>query len=287
MQKVESMLNSKNTYTVGELAKSYDVTRDTIRLYHKKGLLAPSEVSKNRYRSYDVKDIACLNYIMTLKKLNLSLKEIDFLVNKSGLQENRDIITNQVMTIDQKIEELTKLKAILKEYDELFHRSIHELNQYRICKSPTIAYKVLTESLDTSMKEVTHISHDRIPFFTYMIEKAAFNSPSYKDLIITSEGRGKIAKVALSFNYDKSIDELAHTTLNTFSFPICINAIIRCYTDKDYSQLVAIKEYMNSKGYQACGPMISRLLFINNNKSDSADYYEIWIPLEAIKEDIE
>ncbi len=52
------------------------ITKKNIRFYEKEGLLNPTRKAENGYRDYGLKDIACLERIKLLRKLNVPIEEI-------------------------------------------------------------------------------------------------------------------------------------------------------------------------------------------------------------------
>lgn len=62
------------TFTIGELAREFDITTRTIRFYEAEGLLAPIRVGSSRY--YRRRDRTRLKLILRGKRLGFTLGEI-------------------------------------------------------------------------------------------------------------------------------------------------------------------------------------------------------------------
>ncbi|OWA35363.1 hypothetical protein B9G55_12005 [Saccharibacillus sp. O16] len=69
------MINHR-TYTVGAFAKLTGVTERTLRFYHKKELLVPSQYNELGHRLYTDQDLIRLQQILTLKFLDYPLERI-------------------------------------------------------------------------------------------------------------------------------------------------------------------------------------------------------------------
>ncbi|SEO58546.1 MerR family transcriptional regulator [Aquisalimonas asiatica] len=67
-------VNSAPVYTIGELAREFDITTRTIRFYEDEGLLAP--IREGRKRLYRRRDRARLKLILRGKRLGFTLGEI-------------------------------------------------------------------------------------------------------------------------------------------------------------------------------------------------------------------
>jgi len=64
-------------YSPSDVMERYALSRNTLRLYAKNGLLPPSRVNEsNSYRSYSEADLLRLEKILLLKDAGLSLSEI-------------------------------------------------------------------------------------------------------------------------------------------------------------------------------------------------------------------
>lgn len=67
------------TFTVGELAKAFDITTRTLRFYEEQGLLAP--VRRGRQRLFSQRDRTRLRLILRGRRLGFSLAEIGEIVD--------------------------------------------------------------------------------------------------------------------------------------------------------------------------------------------------------------
>ena len=66
----------KERFSPKMLSDITGVSIRTLHYYHEKGLLVPQQMSANGYRYYNVQDISKLQYILFLKELDLTLKQI-------------------------------------------------------------------------------------------------------------------------------------------------------------------------------------------------------------------
>lgn len=94
-------------YTIGEIAKLYNITTDTLRHYEKEGLLIP-ERALNGYRIYTLFDIWKLNVITTMKRLDISLKEIKQFLEERSVEKEKAILNQELQFIEEQINSLEK-----------------------------------------------------------------------------------------------------------------------------------------------------------------------------------
>lgn len=109
--------------TIGQMAQLNGISEQTLRLYHKEGLITPVYQDENTgYRYYDIRQSAQLDMIQYMKALGMSLKEIrqsmkDWDMNhlKRLLRENRD-------AIDKKMQELNLQKRAIERTLDSYER---------------------------------------------------------------------------------------------------------------------------------------------------------------------
>ena len=69
----------QQTYTIGELAKEFDITPRSIRFYEEQDLISPTRTGMNRI--YNNKDRVRLKLILRGKRLGFSLSEIGDIID--------------------------------------------------------------------------------------------------------------------------------------------------------------------------------------------------------------
>ncbi|MBT9292025.1 MerR family transcriptional regulator [Prosthecodimorpha staleyi] len=87
-------------FTIGDLAREFDVTLRTLRFYEDKGLLNPRREGLNRI--YNRRDRARLKLVLMGKRVGFSLTEIKEVLDLYDLKDNQ----------------LTQLRVALKKFNE-------------------------------------------------------------------------------------------------------------------------------------------------------------------------
>lgn len=107
--------------TAGRFAKRAGVTIRTVRFYDKVGLLPPSRRTDNGYRHYELRDLARLQRILTLKYIGLSIDEIKRVIQGEGQEEDlRESLRVQSAILQRKIDHLRLVqKAVANTLEEL------------------------------------------------------------------------------------------------------------------------------------------------------------------------
>lgn len=108
-------------YKISEVAKTFNITRETLIYYDTIGILKPEYISKeNNYRYYSDESITKLSFILMLKDSNFSLKEIQKYLNCKDGTESVKILLKKLEKIELQIENLKNSKIrIEKEIKEI------------------------------------------------------------------------------------------------------------------------------------------------------------------------
>lgn len=69
-------LNREDTQQIGELADSLGITTRTLRLYEQLGLIDPPRRTEGGIRFYDKEDTRRIKFVLKVKELGLSLKQM-------------------------------------------------------------------------------------------------------------------------------------------------------------------------------------------------------------------
>lgn len=110
----------KDLFSIGELAKLQNISRQTLIFYDKIGLFCPAYIDpENGYRYYNINQLDTLDAICIMKRIGFSLNEIK--ENMKSFTSDRSIVAlrKQLSSINQQIEELELIKS----------RVEHRLNQ--------------------------------------------------------------------------------------------------------------------------------------------------------------
>lgn len=106
-------------YTIQQISKMAGVSTRTLRYYHQKELLIPTQSTTNKYRLYSDEDINMLQQILFFKELGLTLEEIKKIItnpkfniedallkHKRSLQERKQRINIMIKTINQTLDSI-------------------------------------------------------------------------------------------------------------------------------------------------------------------------------------
>ncbi len=107
---------------IKEVVSKTGISRDTIRLYERMGLLVDitQPYKKNSYKEYGEKNIDRIDLIKYSQSLGFSLKECKHIIDslESGQldkKEKNKLIANKLEEIDKRIGELKKFRVLLEQ----------------------------------------------------------------------------------------------------------------------------------------------------------------------------
>lgn len=108
---------------IGEAAAASGMTTKTLRFYEASGLLPATERATNGYRDYGADIPGRLDFIRRSRAAGLTLAQIrDILeirdAGEAPCMHVRDLLTRQLVDLDQQIGELVALRATVAEYHD-------------------------------------------------------------------------------------------------------------------------------------------------------------------------
>lgn len=123
-------MNKQTTYSIGDLAREFDITTRSIRFYEDQGLLAPARHGQTRL--YTNKDRVRLKLILRGKRLGFSLAETKRLFDLYDLENSsaRQLYTILELIADKRLslqQQLEDIKVLLVELSNLEERCRDEL----------------------------------------------------------------------------------------------------------------------------------------------------------------
>jgi DNA-binding transcriptional MerR regulator len=110
---------------IGELAKQLGITTRTIRYYEEIGLMGKIDRLEGSARIYNRDDVLRLKFILKIKNLGISLKEMQelsdiFDINRKDFSKITpkliEFLDNNIAKVDEKMTSLSSLRKDIVEY---------------------------------------------------------------------------------------------------------------------------------------------------------------------------
>ena len=117
--------NNDKPVQIGDLAKQLGITTRTIRYYEEIGLMGATERPDGGMRSYRRDEVLRLKFILKMKELGITLKEMQELARNFDINQQDfhtitpqllDILDVHIKKVDKKIASLASLKDEIVDY---------------------------------------------------------------------------------------------------------------------------------------------------------------------------
>ena len=167
----------KNLFSIGELSKLQNISRQTLIFYDKIVLFCPAYVDpENGYRYYSAAQLDFLDTICIMKRIGFSLDEIKSYLKEYTLDTSMVALRKQLTIIDRQIEELQLIKsrvehlclqleqssAIRSQYAEVSLQTVQ--SQYIVWQEVAAPYTLDRVSMATKQCFVRSFK-ERLPVF--------------------------------------------------------------------------------------------------------------------------
>ena len=269
----------KELFSIGEMAKLFDIRIGTLRYYDDIGLLKPELKDENSgYRYYSAKEFERLNTIKYLRALGMPLKEIekffeekDTKTLKELLEKQQRIIKDKIkdlMTIEKKIENrLIQLENSLNsEFDRIDERYINERKIIMLRKEIPVS-----DDLEYSLRELERFNNLEPVMFLGKVGVAVtqknmeqMNFKSFSSIFVFLEEGDTFAEET------ETLKESLYLTLR-FS---------GTHTKSDFYYKKLLK-YMKERGYSLNGDSVEIALIDLGITNDTAKFVtELQIPVK-------
>ena len=123
-------------YKIGEVSKIINISKEMIRYYEKKGVLTPSRVNDNNYRTYSTMDIFLLMEIVRYQALDYNMNQINDLLSDHYMNKYFTYLDDYYNQLQDEITQKTILSRRVKELSERAKSSYLNIGNYWIKEIP-------------------------------------------------------------------------------------------------------------------------------------------------------
>lgn len=270
----------KDKFLIGQLAKLFNISTDTLRHYDRIDLLKPEYDMKNDYRYYSMRSFFKLSRILFLKNLDISLEEIKKYMSNKNVDNLIKMFKKKDEELDIKINRLINLKNKIHTKLELLESTHNELDQIRVKRLPQRAGVFLEMNDIENDFEIIQAFKDNERYLrnsSWLIEGQIYTSLSKENMEkgILNKFRYFIEIVSLDIHPCRKMREIPENEY------VCI-AFRGPYRDmgKHYEILIS---WIRKHGYQIVGDSIEKNI-VDYGFADSEDEFisEIQIPIARL-----
>lgn len=105
-----------NLKKIQEVSSKYNITSRTLRYYEDEGLIPSTRTVDHAYRMYDEAALKRLEKVLSLRNLELSIKEIQQVLSSPDSDVMLQVLHQKVERIDNQIIQLKRLKTVITNF---------------------------------------------------------------------------------------------------------------------------------------------------------------------------
>ena len=279
------MGESKEFYQIGEVSKICNIPIKTLRYYDEIELLIPRKIDpESNYRYYSNDQLALVLVIKHFKEAGFSLKEIKVLLGRENLEYNTKRINEKCIEIDNKINDLIRLKEKLQFCIKESKKEKSEGKEFKIeiKEIPTSYVAYLRSKGPCTIEEFTV----RYCKLISLVEKNNFHiirnamAIYYDNCIIDFEEKEKVdydIEVCIGVSEEREIEGL----VRKFGGFKAVTAVHYGSYDNMIEVYRKMNKYIYENGYEIYGQPIDNYLVDIINTVDEENYVtELIIPVK-------
>jgi len=106
----------KDLTKIRDISVKYDISARALKYYEDMGLISSARGDDYAYRMYDEDAVNRLEQILILRKLNISIKDIQRIFSSAGSEVVLEVLGKKVQNIDDEVALLNELKEIVSDF---------------------------------------------------------------------------------------------------------------------------------------------------------------------------
>lgn len=261
-------------WVIGEVAKLFDVSTDTLRYYEKIGILSSHKNGDNGYRYYSYDEILVLMDIVFFRSMELSVKDIKQIITKMDVGDIKNTLYQNQRIVEERIQELIQLKKMIIQTASQYKLCEERLGEFLIVSAPDFKYKLIGKQADELVTVIRKFKKEdwideRIRYTLLVPQEELLKNSNFS---LAQVGISIDAENLCMLNFSEQ-QELS--SLHNVNYLYTI--VGTSYSEQENDTLNQALNYLKEEGRQVNGPMIGR--YMASSHKDSLDYYEVWIAI--------
>ena len=259
------------------MSRLFNITTDTVRLYSNIGLLRPKKNIDTNYRIYKREDVFDLEYILRLREMGFSLKEIESITGKNSVDETILLLDCRLQEILEKMKDLERTFRKIQEYRSDLMDIAERESQFSIV-STCFLILYLNSPFQEGIKRFKEVSKGIQPKMTFFFPSA--------DLETEKEMKKENVRQEIDFALSCMIDE--EFVLDADASPLFsligpskfLHVVSAVKPGMDYSFWNEIETYIAQHHLVRDGISLSQYIGSMDIRHQATDYYNVYIPIK-------
>lgn len=263
-------------WTIGEMAKLFNVSTDTLRYYEKSGLLSSDRHQENGYRYYSYEALFVLMDILLFRNIGVAVKDIQPMVTTMDLGDMKQVLLRNDRLVEEKIQALISQRAMLAKIIAQYERCEQQLGKFSIVPAPAFRSKFLGEQVEDMIELIRQYQPDQSWMhnvrYTLLLSPGKFLHKRSFDS----------AQIGISFD-EQTLSKFEFSEQEQFAALTdkdCLYTVLGTdYSGQENALLAKALAWLQEQGRAAAGPLLGS--YLASCHKDGLDYYEIWIGLHS------
>ncbi len=271
----------KELYTVGEIAKIFNVSSDTFRFYDKLGVIKPWEVGKNGYRYYHKAQFELINTVLLLRSAGTPLESLPKIFGAKDTIPMEDELKKHAAEIESKIEQLKNLEMRI----QLLHKNIQDASSAYMRIERVPALWLLSRDFDSAHGELAledMVATYRMTDSSWIHSASTFSTISMQNLYDRSYQLYTTYGFISEYPCTSKSSDLS--CIENQLFAIATAQSKRVDLIDIYPVYDRLKIFVEEQGYRISGETIERNIvdLYSEPKKQFTHHFKLYIPVEPI-----
>lgn len=257
---------------IGQVAKLFGVSEQTLRYYEKEGFLSPTKDPSNGYRQYAMSDILLLTDLLFYRDIGIPIADIHRILDGMEPEKITALIDEKKQEMEREIHRLQQSQIKLDRWKEFHRQSLSHINRFDIRPMPPVLVdkKAIVGSLD-------HPSRRR--FVPWPKELAFFATFSfYCDTVSDPDALFRYVALDQSIAADLAFSPADGEYVEE-SADHCLFTVVE-YNPDPTVMLKPLADYAKEHGLSLAGPTYGRQSINDYGHERMSEYYRVYAVLK-------
>ncbi len=263
-------------WRIGEVARLFDLSTDTLRYYEKQGLLAQDKDPVNGYRNYSYDELVILLDVLFLRQMDVAVNDVRKIIKEKELPEIIDILAENKKDIAEKREQLARQQAMLERVIENYQACEAKLGEFRLVAPPSFKFKFIgrhDEDWFSVIERYKKIDVNWMQSIRYAMRIPQDEWSDGIDFALAQLGLS-VGAQALSMNGADQSWTLSELNDACYFYTI----VATDYQASENQTLQQGMQWLKRQGKTPIGPLVGRYMASCHKRG--LDYYEVWIAVK-------
>lgn len=257
---------------IGQVARLFDISEQTLRYYEKEGFLSPSKDPSNGYRQYTMADILLLTDLLFYRDIGIPIADIHRILDGMEPEKVTALIDEKKREMEREIRRLQQSRIKLDRWQEFHRQSLSHMNRFDICPMPpALVHKtaIVDSPHQRSRRRFVPWPKELAFFATFSFYCDTVNDPATVFRYVVLD-QSIAADLAFAPAPDEYVEESAGH---------CLFTVVE-YNPDPIAMLKPLTDYAREHGLSLAGPTYGRQSINDYGHNRMHEYYRVYAALK-------